>query len=28
VVDEDVDIYNIEDVLWALTTRVNPKEEF
>jgi len=27
VVDEDVDIYNIEDVLWALTTRVNPKED-
>jgi 4-hydroxy-3-polyprenylbenzoate decarboxylase len=27
VVDEDVDIYNIEDVLWALTTRVNPKDD-
>jgi UbiD family decarboxylase len=27
VVDEDVDIYNIEDVLWALTTRVNPRED-
>ena len=27
VVDEDVDIYNVEDVLWALTTRVNPKED-
>src|SRR6266699_2533825 len=27
VVDEDVDLYNIEDVLWALTTRVNPKED-
>jgi 4-hydroxy-3-polyprenylbenzoate decarboxylase len=27
VVDEDVDIYNIEDILWAITTRVNPKED-
>ena len=27
VVDEDVDIYNMEDVLWAITTRVNPKED-
>jgi len=27
VVDEDVDIYNIEDVLWALTTRVNPRDD-
>jgi 4-hydroxy-3-polyprenylbenzoate decarboxylase len=24
VVDEDVDIYNADDVLWAITTRVNP----
>ncbi len=24
VVDEDVDIYNADDVLWAMTTRVNP----
>lgn len=24
VVDEDVDIYSAEDVIWALTTRVNP----
>lgn len=23
-VDEDVDIYNADDVLWAITTRVNP----
>jgi UbiD family decarboxylase len=27
VVDEDVDIYNIEDILWAITTRVNPRED-
>src|SRR5437867_3175816 len=27
VVDEDVDIYNMEDVMWALATRVNPKED-
>jgi 4-hydroxy-3-polyprenylbenzoate decarboxylase len=27
VVDEDVDIYNMEDVLWAMATRVNPKED-
>lgn len=27
VVDEDVDIYNVEDVLWALTTRVNPRDD-
>jgi 4-hydroxy-3-polyprenylbenzoate decarboxylase len=26
-VDEDIDIYNMEDVLWAMTTRVNPKED-
>jgi 4-hydroxy-3-polyprenylbenzoate decarboxylase len=25
VVDEDVNIYSAEDVIWALTTRVNPK---
>lgn len=24
VVDEDIDIYSAEDVIWALTTRVNP----
>ncbi len=24
IVDEDVDIYNADDVLWAITTRVNP----
>lgn len=24
VVDEDIDIYSAEDVLWAITTRVNP----
>jgi 3-polyprenyl-4-hydroxybenzoate decarboxylase len=24
VVDDDVDIYNADDVLWAITTRVNP----
>jgi 4-hydroxy-3-polyprenylbenzoate decarboxylase len=27
VVDEDVDIYNMEDILWAITTRVNPNED-
>src|SRR5437870_4803318 len=27
VVDEDVDIYNMEDIMWALATRVNPKED-
>jgi gallate decarboxylase subunit C len=27
VVDEDVDLYNIEDILWAITTRVNPRED-
>ena len=25
-VDEDVDIYNIEDILWALTTRLDPQK--
>lgn len=25
VVDEDVDIYNADDVLWAITTRLNPQ---
>ncbi|MBI3076353.1 MAG: UbiD family decarboxylase [Deltaproteobacteria bacterium] len=24
-VDEDIDVYNMEDVMWALTTRVNPR---
>ncbi len=24
IVDDDVDIYNADDVLWAITTRVNP----
>ncbi|MDP2645074.1 MAG: UbiD family decarboxylase [Desulfobacterales bacterium] len=27
VVDEDVDIYSPEDVLWAMTTRVDPKKD-
>ena len=27
VVDEDVDIYNMEDIMWALATRVNPKDD-
>ena len=27
VVDEDVDIYNTEDIMWAIATRVNPKED-
>jgi 4-hydroxy-3-polyprenylbenzoate decarboxylase len=27
VVDEDVDIFSTDDVLWALVTRVNPKED-
>jgi 4-hydroxy-3-polyprenylbenzoate decarboxylase len=27
VVDEDIDIYNMEDVMWALATRVNPRED-
>ncbi len=27
VVDEDIDIYNTEDILWAIATRVNPKED-
>lgn len=26
-VDEDINIYSAEDVLWALTTRVDPKED-
>ena len=26
-VDEDVDIYNAEEVLWAIATRCNPQEE-
>ncbi len=26
VVDEDIDIYNADDVLWAITTRVNPEK--
>lgn len=26
-VDEDVDIYNADDVLWAVTTRVNPNTD-
>ncbi len=26
-VDEDIDIYSAEDVLWALTTRVNPNTD-
>ena len=24
-VDDDIDIYNADDVIWALTTRVNPR---
>ncbi|MFC1901861.1 UbiD family decarboxylase domain-containing protein [Chloroflexota bacterium] len=27
VVDEDINIYSAEDVIWALTTRVNPKKD-
>ena len=27
VVDEDVDIYNIDDVLWAITTRCDPERD-
>jgi 4-hydroxy-3-polyprenylbenzoate decarboxylase len=27
VVDEDVDIYNMEDILWAMATRVNPRDD-
>jgi 4-hydroxy-3-polyprenylbenzoate decarboxylase len=27
VVDEDIDIYNAEDVLWAMTTRMNPRDD-
>lgn len=26
-VDEDIDIYTMEDILWAIATRVNPKED-
>lgn len=26
-VDEDINIYSAEDILWALTTRVDPKED-
>lgn len=28
VVDEDIDIYSAEDILWAITTRVNPDTDF
>ena len=27
VVDEDIDIYNMEDILWAMATRVNPRDD-
>jgi 3-polyprenyl-4-hydroxybenzoate decarboxylase len=27
VVDEDINIYNAEDVMWALTTRIFEKED-
>jgi len=27
VVDDDVDIYNAEEILWALNTRLDPKED-
>ena len=27
VVDEAIDIYSVEDIRWALTTPVNPKED-
>ena len=27
VVDEDIDIYSAEDILWALTTRVDPNTD-
>jgi len=27
VVDQDIDIYNADEVVWALTTRLNPKED-
>ncbi|MDP2643889.1 MAG: UbiD family decarboxylase [Desulfobacterales bacterium] len=27
VVDEDIDIYNADDVLWAITTRVDPQTD-
>src|SRR6266849_3466772 len=26
-VDHDVDIYSMDDIIWSLTTRVNPKED-
>jgi len=27
VVDDDVDIYNMDEIIWALTTRVNPNQD-
>jgi 4-hydroxy-3-polyprenylbenzoate decarboxylase len=27
VVDEDINIYNAEDVMWALSTRVDPRKD-
>ena len=27
VVDDDVDIYNMEEIIWCLTTRVNPRAD-
>lgn len=27
IVDEDIDIYSADDILWALNTRVNPKRD-
>ncbi len=27
IVDEDVDVHNIEDVIWAVTTRADPKRD-
>lgn len=27
VVDEDVDIYNADEIIWALNTRINPNED-
>jgi 4-hydroxy-3-polyprenylbenzoate decarboxylase len=26
-VDTDVDIYSMDDIIWALTTRVNPRDD-
>ncbi|MBU6423750.1 MAG: UbiD family decarboxylase, partial [Chloroflexi bacterium] len=26
-VDDDVDIYSMDDIIWALTTRVNPNQD-